>query len=165
MRVVFRKYDGSLHWHFTARLLGEDEHGVWVGQAAGAAVVKGNGPVVPISFARAGVVPRRAGWVAWFGPAPDPIEVYCDVTTVAVWPTEAEVTMVDLDLDVIRERDGSIQLLDEDEFAVHQLRYRYPDDVIAEASRTAGWLCAALDDGTQPFASAYLQWLAQVPDC
>jgi len=33
--VRFRKYDDSLHWHATLRRLGEDEHGIWLGAAAG----------------------------------------------------------------------------------------------------------------------------------
>ena len=28
VRVVYRKHDGSLHWHLMTRWLGEDEHGV-----------------------------------------------------------------------------------------------------------------------------------------
>ena len=36
--------------------------------------------------------------------------------------------MVDLDLDVIRMRDGRIILDDEDEFEEHQVRYAYPPD-------------------------------------
>src|SRR5690606_10713315 len=31
VRVVYRKYDGALHWHQQGQWLGEDEHGVWVG--------------------------------------------------------------------------------------------------------------------------------------
>jgi hypothetical protein len=33
VRVVFRRYDGSLHWHNTMKRLGEDSHGIWLGAA------------------------------------------------------------------------------------------------------------------------------------
>lgn len=36
--------------------------------------------------------------------------------------------MVDLDLDVVRRFDGSAEILDEDEFAEHQVRYGYPPE-------------------------------------
>ena len=38
VRVVYRKFDGSLHWNQPAWRLGEDEHGVWVGAPAGTPV-------------------------------------------------------------------------------------------------------------------------------
>jgi hypothetical protein len=162
IQVVFRKYDGSLHWHLSMRRLGADRHGVWLGHPAGGVMRKGDGPPIPIRHAHVGLIPP-AGWTAWFNSAPEAIEIYCDVTTVPVWPTDREVTMVDLDLDVCRLRaDGSVQLLDEDEFAAHQIRYGYPHDVVDAASRTAVRLRAALGDGTEPFAAAYRSWLALV---
>jgi hypothetical protein len=163
VRVVFRKYDGSLHWHFTARRLGEDEHGIWLGVPAGGSARRGDDPPIPVEHAQVGLVPRQAGWVGWFYAPPFRVEVYCDVTTVPTWPTRSEVTMVDLDLDVCRIRkDGSVRVLDEDEFAEHRVRHAYPDHVAAEATRTAEWLRAALVDGSQPFADAYRPWLARV---
>jgi hypothetical protein len=44
--------------------------------------------------------------------------------------------MVDLDLDVCRLRaDGSVHLLDEDEFVEHRARYGFPAHVVDEAER------------------------------
>jgi hypothetical protein len=31
IRVVYTKFDGSLHWHQVMHYLGEDEHGIWLG--------------------------------------------------------------------------------------------------------------------------------------
>ena len=71
--------------------------------------------------------------------------------------------MVDLDLDVIRLRaDQQVLLLDEDEFAEHQVRYGYPADVISEAEQAAAWLRHAISSGAEPFASQYRSWLDQV---
>ncbi len=52
-------------------------------------------------------------------------------------------TAVDLDLDVIRRWDGTIALLDEDEFAEHLLALRYPPEVVAAAEQSAQ-LCQEL---------------------
>ena len=90
-------------------------------------------------------------------------EIYVDVTTPAVWTSPNEVTMVDLDLDVLRFRpDRSVLIVDQDEFAEHQIRYGYPPDVIAAAEKAADWLHGVLGDGTEPFATDYRGWLAMV---
>jgi uncharacterized protein len=162
VRVIYRKYDESLHWHMDAEWLGEDEHGVWVGIARPTTMRKGNGPIVELDHASVNLFPRNQWWTAAFNASPAATEIYCDITTPARWPTAAEVTMVDLDLDVLRTREGSVLLVDEDEFADHQVRYGYPAEVIAEAERSAAWLRSALADGTEPFASCYLSYLALV---
>jgi uncharacterized protein len=162
VRVVYRKYDGSLHWHLTARWLGEDEHGVWTGSPPRSTMRKGDGPLVAIPQAQVMLFPRGQWWTAVFNDQPDKVEIYCDVTTPADWPSQGEVTMTDLDLDVCRLRSGAVELLDEDEFAEHQLRYGYPAGVIRAARKSARWLQAALADGTEPFATAYRSYLALV---
>ncbi len=72
--------------------------------------------------------------------------------------------MVDLDLDVCRRWDGEVVVLDEDEFADHQVRYGYPPEVIAQSHRAADWLRVALADGTEPFATVYRSYLAMLAD-
>ncbi|MEP7333660.1 MAG: hypothetical protein ABI692_16415, partial [Terracoccus sp.] len=48
-----------------------------------------------------------------------------------------EVTMVDLDLDVILTREGHLFVDDEDEFEQHRAVLGYPPEVISLAVRTA----------------------------
>lgn len=161
MRVVFTKYDGSRHWHHPASRLGEDEHGVWVGAEAGTVGQRGDGPQVRWERAFVMLFPRDSGWVALFHQPGHEVEVYVDVSTVPVW-LDGEVTMVDLDLDVIRPADGAVYLDDADEFAEHRLRFGYPPEVVAEAERTAEWLMTAVAERTGPFGGAHERWLAQV---
>ena len=47
-------------------------------------------------------------------------EVYIDMSTVPVWDGDT-MTAIDLDLDVVRLWDGTVEILDEDEFAEHQV--------------------------------------------
>jgi uncharacterized protein len=164
VRVVYRKYDGSLHWHQRMRRIGEDGHGTWLGAPAGIVARKGElGPPVITSSPHVVLIPRDGWWTASFNGEPHVTEIYVDITTVPTWPEPGEVTMVDLDLDVIRRRaDRSVLIVDQDEFAEHQIRYRYPPDVIAEAEKTATWLHGAMSDGTEPFGGAYLKWLEQI---
>jgi protein associated with RNAse G/E len=161
VRVVSRKYDGSPHRSYPARLLGADGGGTWLGVPADTVALIGTRPVArrePWVL----YVPRAGWWTAMFNAEPRASEIYCDVTTPATWQGTAEVTVIDLDLDVRRRRWGEIQLVDEDEFAEHRLRYGYPPEVVLRARQAARWLLAALADDTQPFAGGYRPWLDQV---
>lgn len=162
VRVRYRKYDGSAHRDYPARLLGEDAHGTWLGVDAGtASIYHGRPSVEQIPFVL--LVPRDRWWTAMFNPPPRTSEVYCDITSPARWDGGQTVDLVDLDLDVVRRRgSGQVELRDEDEFAAHRVSFGYPDDLVASARRTSAWLLGALRDGTQPFATAYRRFLAQV---
>jgi uncharacterized protein len=162
IRVIYRKYDGSLHWHMEAEWLGEDEHGVWLGTRQPTTMRKGDGPLVELGHASVMLFPRESWWTAAFNPEPAAAEIYCDITTPTRWPSANEVTMVDLDLDVIRLRTGEVILDDEDEFAEHRQLYRYPAEVVAEAERSARWLMSAVAEGREPFASTYRSYLELV---
>jgi uncharacterized protein len=162
VRVVYRKYDGSLHWNQPGRILGEDEFGIWVGGRAGTPVWRGEQLVNPAEHDHVLLFPRDGWWTGMFNAAPHRTEVYCDITTVPNWPTPDVVTMVDLDLDVRRRRTGTVEILDEDEFAAHQVRYGYPHEVIEQALAAAEWLATALTDRIEPFGGRYHHWLDAV---
>jgi len=161
VRVRYQKYDGSPHRSYPAVRLGSDEHGDWLGVpsgdfiAASDATFKYDEPYVLL-------VPPNAWWTAMFNPPPRRTEIYCDITTPARWDDEG-VWLTDLDLDVRRRRaDGSVELVDEDEFAEHQVQFGYPDDLVVAARDAAGWLVKALDAGVEPFGSGYRRWLSKV---
>ncbi|WUH94266.1 DUF402 domain-containing protein [Streptomyces sp. NBC_00433] len=163
VQVNYRKYDGTLHWNLRMRHLGEDEHGIWLGLPADSVMRKGHSPEVSISEAHVLLFPREAWWTATFNGAPRRTEIYCDITTPPRWPSPDEVTMVDLDLDVLLKRATSQPILvDEDEFAEHQVRYGYPADVIAAAQDSADWLMDAVAEARGPFGGAHKAWLARV---
>jgi protein associated with RNAse G/E len=61
---------------------------------------------------------------------------YCNITTPPVFDG-CQLGYVDLDLDVAVRANGCIELLDEDEFDVHQRKYGYPMEVIASAEAAA----------------------------
>lgn len=169
VRVVYTKYDGSLHWNYTMRYLGEDDHGIWLGAGPGLVGRRGHDHEVVFREAQVLLFPRPDGgardawWTAAFNAAPARTEIYCDIATPARWPDPGQVTMVDLDLDVVRRRaDQRVEIVDGDEFDEHQRRYGYPAQVIREAEQAAAWLRHALSAGAEPFAGEYRGWLAQV---
>ena len=161
--MVYTKYDGSLHWHHAMQYLGEDEHGSWLGARSGASAQRGSEPPIVFGYPTVSLIPDGQWWTATFNGAPARTEIYCDIATPARWPHPGEVTMVDLDLDVLRERaTGHVLIVAEDEFADHQVRYRYPAEVIRAAEQAAAWLHGEIRAGREPFAAAYLDWLAKV---
>jgi uncharacterized protein len=163
VRVVYTKFDGSLHWHHTMQYLGEDEHGTWLGAPAGRTSQRGSEPPVIFRERTVHLFPPGVWWTAAFNAAPENTEIYCDITTPPEWREEDCVTMVDLDLDVLRLRASQqVLLIDDEEFAEHQVRYGYPPDVIRNAELAAAWLRAAIGDGAEPFAGDYRRWLEKV---
>ncbi|WP_250003683.1 DUF402 domain-containing protein [Actinoplanes sp. M2I2] len=164
VRVVVRKYDGRLHWHHATQRLGTDEHGIWLGCPAGTVYHRGDeGPIYTSAEARVMLIPRHEWWTALYCAPPAECEVYCDITTPATWPHPAEVTMVDLDLDVWRTRPaGAVEVLDRDEFAVNRRRYGYPPDVVSRAESTAERLRSAVTGRAEPFGEAGQRWLGEV---
>ena len=106
------------------------------------------------------LVPPTDGWLAWFPEFGD-FELYVDVVS-GTTRTESAVTMVDLDLDVIRRRDGTVELLDVDEFEAHQIELSYPDHLIAHAERVASEVLAAVRTSAEPFGGAAAQeWMTR----
>lgn len=160
VRVVYTKYDGSLHWHQTMQYLGEDEHGSWLGAPPGMITQRGSEPPITMKQPTVSLFPDGQWWTATFNGEPWGADIYCDISTPPRWPNAGEVTMVDLDLDVVRIRaDQRVLLLDEDEFAEHQVRYLYPAAVIRAAEAAAAWLQQAISGGAEPFASGFRAWL------
>jgi hypothetical protein len=153
VHVRYTKFDGSLHWHFAMRPLGKDEHGVWLGAPDGTPVQRGaETPIISPAFAL--LIPRSDWWTAVWnaaaGSTPFHYEVYVDVTTPARWEPR-RVTMVDLDLDVVRTRAGECLIRDEDEFATHTASFGYPPDVAASARRSADLLLERVSRREEPF--------------
>lgn len=107
--------------------------------------------------------PPGAWWTALYSAAPAECELYCDITTPSTWPSPAEVTMIDLDLDVCRTRpNGVVELIDQDQFAAHQRQYECPPQVVRQAEETAHWLMSAVRRRVEPFGNAYEHWLDKV---
>ena len=156
VRVVYRKYDEKLHWHQWMRYLGEDEYGLWLGAPAGSVSQRGDEPVVTQDQAHVQLFPRDKWFTAIFNDEPRYTEIYADITTPVEFSDDV-VTMIDLDLDVIKRRDGTVFIDDEDEFAEHLERWRYPDEVVTRARGAAADLLERAALRTPPFnREAYL---------
>ncbi len=162
VRVVFTKWGGGQHWESAGQVLGTDECGTWVGGVKGRRLTR-PGHDVLIAYDTVMLVAADAGFVACFnelvdGPDAAWCSTYVDISTVPRWD-DGVVTMVDLDLDVVRGWDGQVEVHDEDEFAVHQVTLGYPAEIVALAEQTCAQVLGAVRAGEPPFDGRAETWL------
>ncbi|MGH3349405.1 MAG: DUF402 domain-containing protein, partial [Nocardioides sp.] len=148
------------HWAFDGLYLGEDEHGEWIGHPVGTFATKPGGSYTS-GWSWLTLSPRQepAHLVRFNGHGqPDDITIYVDMTTPAEW-SGTVLSCVDLDLDVIELRDGRVLLIDEDEFAEHQVALHYPPEAIDLAQATADRVLPEVTDSAPPYdGEAPLPW-------
>jgi protein associated with RNAse G/E len=160
--VVLRKYDERPHRRTTTRRLGADEYGTWLGTPKGSIVTYSYGGKRPEATRHAAVrvVPPGRWWCAIFFAEPSGRDVYCDIIAPPRWESPTEVTLVDLDLDLVRYRpDGRVELEDEDEFRQNIEVFGYPSEVVAQATAAARELRTALATRVEPFGDHWRRWM------
>jgi uncharacterized protein len=160
IEINFTKWGGKQHWRYVMEALGSDGYGEWFGGRTGIATQRGHEPPSLQEYDFVSLVPATGHWIAcWNAAVPAArVAIYVDVTTQPI-RDEHTVHAVDLDLDVVRLWDGSVRVLDEDEFAEHQVSYRYPPDVITDAEQTTAELVRLITARTEPFDKAGDAWL------
>lgn len=157
VHIDFRKWDGSRHWQFDMRQLGEDDHGLWLWSPPGSAMQRGDEPPKSTPSTNIKLIPADKWWTAiwrWNGAH----DLYVDIITPPRW-IGSRVTMVDIDLDLVRWNDGTVEVLDEDEFEAHQRKYGYPDRLIDTARATTARLAIAVEARHEPFGEVGETWM------
>ncbi|CAG7573246.1 hypothetical protein FB554_1399 [Barrientosiimonas humi] len=161
-----RKWDGTQHWTAELRYLGADAFGHWLGAGPGGRVRRPGFEFETRNF-HVRWVPVDAWFVAGFNGKPA-LRLYLDLTTPAELVetgTGWELRAVDLDLDIVVGRDdpwSAAQLVDEDEFAEHQVLYAYPADVVRAVEQTAQDLLARIRCSEEPYLSVAGTWHARL---
>ncbi|REK19649.1 MAG: DUF402 domain-containing protein [Actinobacteria bacterium] len=162
--VQFYKYPDTPHWRHEMVLLGDDEHGTWLGAPPGTILQRG--VEEPIIWNRPFVQLVQPGkpWIPIFNTEPVKSRVYVDITTVPVRASEGRFEVIDLDLDVEQLVDGTIQVLDEDEFDEHRVSLRYPAWMVDQARATTAEVAVAIELEKPPFDGAHLPWFSRLSD-
>jgi len=76
--------------------------------------------------------------------------IYANITMPATWQADCLI-WIDLDLDLRVHLNGSLELLDEDEFLENSRRMNYPSDVVAQARAAVLELQTCHATGAYPF--------------
>lgn len=155
--LQFLKRPDTVHWRLDTVFLGTDEHGTWLASPVGIEIQKG--VAEPRAIVNRGVhlIPTDAWWVFSFHAGHPAATHFLDIATPARFEAE-RVTMIDLDLDVVRLVDGEVVLEDEDEFAEHQVALGYPQPWVEAAMAAAVWGVEAFTTGLEPFHDVARRW-------
>jgi protein associated with RNAse G/E len=151
IHVCSTKYDGSPHWEYDSWFVSEAGPLLVTQDFAGQPYQTWKGPhTEPYDV-------RNHFWTdRWFNvmrcdhPGGGLDLWYCNVTTPAQFDGET-VRYVDLDLDVVLRADGTIEVLDEDEFLDNGRRMAYPLDVIDQARAAVDELLSLARKRAFPF--------------
>lgn len=157
VHVDERKWPDQPHWHFDTVLLGEDEHGTWLFVPADTVIQRGTESPRLAGREFLVLVSTATWWIVEFYRDHPHHDIYVNIGTTPEWQGN-RVTQVDLDLDVVLRGDGSVAVLDEDEFATNQVNFTYPPELVTGARQAANKAVDLLSTGREPFAQAADPW-------
>ena len=160
VRVCMTKWGERPHWEYDAVLLGEDEHGHWLGCPRGTHHER-PGLAFDSDVDKVVLVPREGGWKASLYAPGIWVDTYIDIATPPAWDGDV-LRAIDLDLDVIRAEDGSVYLDDEDEFEAHTRDFAYPARLVTAAREAADAVRSMIENGEAPFDGSHRAWLAKI---
>jgi protein associated with RNAse G/E len=160
--VQFLKNPDILHWGFEAFFLGEDEHGSWIAVPEGTKRWKGEKLFHPTRDPAVFCAPRDGWWHLHYNGATTRFSHFVDIVTPPRWVSENRYEMIDLDLDVIIHQDGTVEIEDEDEFEIHQVRYGYTEEMILRAEAETKRIVGVLKNREEPFFDVAANWLARI---
>ncbi|MBT8197210.1 MAG: DUF402 domain-containing protein [Acidimicrobiia bacterium] len=161
--LQFLKNPDTLHWRLDTVYLGRDEHGLWLASPVGTVAQKGMQEPKAIRNRGVHLIPTSDWWVFSLHAGAESATHFLDISTPATF-AEDRVTMIDLDLDVVRFADGRVILEDEDEFTEHQVTLGYPSEWIEAALAAAEWGMAAVTSDTEPLGDVARRWWETAAD-
>jgi protein associated with RNAse G/E len=153
------KYDGSLHYRYPTSVVREEQSLLVLYMPPGIPLESYRGQLVTTNHTLQFYWSDRfynvhVNWDAnW-----QPRSHYVNIATPATWHDGA-LRFVDLDLDIIwRATTGEVILDDEDEFALHQERFGYSDELIAQVWRSSEDVRAMIARRAYPFDGTLHAW-------
>ncbi|MBN1647308.1 MAG: DUF402 domain-containing protein [Spirochaetales bacterium] len=153
------KYDGSLHYRFDVTEILRTDRALVVYKDPDALIksyrgeFRGNkrnlGIFFPDSYYNV-IIMWEKDW--------SPRCIYVNIATPAVW-NDGEVTAIDMDLDLFRRHgEDEIHIDDEDEFELHQVKYRYPQELIDRCLAETDLVYGLMQKGESMFSDEVYDW-------
>lgn len=158
VQVASTKYDGSLHYQYSATVVDDDGDRLRAWVPAGTQLHSYRGDrSTPRPFLR--VHDRRRYWnleVIWERNW-RPRQHYVNIALPSTW-SDGTLRFVDIDLDVSWTADGRVLLLDEDEFADHRERLGYPQWLVDRAWAAVDEVRGLISLERPPFDGSLYRW-------
>jgi protein associated with RNAse G/E len=162
MKTISRhstKYDGSLHYRYPGTAVQEDTALLMLYCQPGIVCESYRGPLTA-SYHSLELYwsDRFYNLTEMWHPDCRPRMHYVNIATPATWD-DGTLRFIDMDLDVIwRAESGEVILDDEDEFELHQVRFGYPSDLIAQVQRSAEEVREMIAQSAYPFDGSLFAW-------
>jgi hypothetical protein len=158
---AIEKWGGHPHYRGVMYHLGDHEHGSWLWGPAGRTISRGDAPAFVTEVDAVALISPDAWWTLTWWLEHSEVMLYVNIDTPAVWDDD-RVVVVDLDLDVIRFNDGRVEVVDEDEFALHQQQFGYPPELVAAAEAATATALDLASRNEPPFdGDAASRWAAR----
>jgi uncharacterized protein len=152
--IAALKYDQQVHLQFTAEIVDDDGDQVRIRYPLGTRIQHHTRGLLFREETNTEVWLWRSRWYNVFVnlyPDGSAKSFYCNVAQPVVLDS-VRLYWIDLDLDVKVRPDGSYDILDEDEFEVHRLKYGYPADVQIKARQAVTEILDLARSRQGPFA-------------
>lgn len=161
VELVSTKWGGRPHYRGVVEHLGDDEYGSWFWGPAGRTILRGDdvGSVTEQDVLL--LVHPGAWWIpSWRIDHPS-TPLYVNISTPAEW-FDDRVTWIDLDLDVVRNAAGDVEVVDRDEFERHSRTFEYPAELVAGAEAATAEVYDLVMRNRPPFDDvAAFAWVAR----
>lgn len=152
------KYDGGQHYRYTASLVREQPDLLVLYKQPGTPINGYRGPSLAkyhtLEFYWSDHYYNMS--VIWY-PNWQPRMHYINMATPARWD-DGTLRYIDLDLDVVWFANGRVVLDDEDEFELHQRKYGYPPELIAQTWASSRDVRAMIEQRVPPFDGNAYTW-------
>ena len=130
-------------------VLDQDDWGTWLWTPPGSTARRGDEPARTFNHLNVKLIAPGEWWTAIWNDS-GRYDLYVDIITPPAWNGD-RVTMIDLDLDIVRLANDRVVIADEDEFAAHRVAYGYPQSVIARTRQVTDNLWRHISNGEEPF--------------
>ena len=148
----------AMRW--TAEVLGEDGFGTWLYCPAGEPLNDSAGVVVRMPCAAVQLMPSDGWWTAWWWGMDRSVTV--DICTPPAF-VAGTWSYVDLEVDLVLRHDGTVLVVDEDEFDQAVRDYSIPDEIVRSVTAQTSRLVTLLGQPSSPIVSAGWSRLADSP--
>lgn len=150
--VQIKKYDGSLHYEWTSRLIDEDDERILLYAGPGRTLQHHTRQACYTYQSHSlECFMRRDGFTVQLDLETDgSIRHYCNNGLIPQLDEDV-IKFIDLDLDLVADVGGEWRLVDEEEFEENRVRFGYPDDVVIYVWNTVEDVKRRIEIGAFPF--------------